>query len=296
MGTRAQVIVVAGSRARAGDLAARARDRVADLEARWSRFRADSEISRLNRCAGTPAVVSPETLALVERAVHAWRATAGRYDPTVLAAMLAAGYDRTFDEVVADPAAPRSPRPAPGCRDVVVDRLVRAVRLPVGVGIDPGGIGKGLAADLVVVESLRAGADGACANLGGDLRVEGAAPGDDGWTVGVDDPLGGDDLPDLHLESGGVASTWRTRRAWGSGAERRHHLVDPATGRSADSGLAGVTVVAREAWWAEVLAKAAYLAGAREAPQLLEAHGVTGVLVDDEGRRRPVARMEEYAR
>ena len=92
MGTDAHIVVVGAT----PDHARRAVDRVADLERRWSRFRPDSEISQLNRNAGWPTIVSAETFELVAAAVNAWSATNGRFDPTVLQAMVANGYDRTL--------------------------------------------------------------------------------------------------------------------------------------------------------------------------------------------------------
>jgi len=95
MGTWAHVVIAGGGdRGQALD---RARRRIDDLERRWSRFLPDSEVSRLNAGAGRPVLVSPETARLVARAVDAWRLTAGRFDPTVLPALVAAGYDRPAD-------------------------------------------------------------------------------------------------------------------------------------------------------------------------------------------------------
>jgi thiamine biosynthesis lipoprotein len=149
MGSDGHVIVVGG---RPG--AARwARDRIRDLEARWSRFRPNSEISRLTAGAGTPQAVSPETALLVRRAVEAWHLSGGAFDPTVLGAVRRAGYVHSLD------LGPIATRGASllltGCRDIVVDGDL--VGLPRGTGFDPGGIGKGLAADLVVAGCWPAG-------------------------------------------------------------------------------------------------------------------------------------------
>src|SRR3954449_11188966 len=105
MGTEAQVVVVGGTPA---DVEA-AQARVEDLERRWSRFRPDSELQRLNAGAGGPVRVSADTRVLVEAAIDAWRDTGGRFDPTVLDALEAGGYDRPFAPRVG---APRAPRPA----------------------------------------------------------------------------------------------------------------------------------------------------------------------------------------
>jgi thiamine biosynthesis lipoprotein len=260
-----------------------ARDRVEELERRWSRFRPDSEISRLNALAGAPMAVSVETLGLVGRALEGARVTGGRYDPTVLGDLLRAGYDRTFEEV-GDAAAGGGSQLGRGWARVVVDAARSSVTLPAGVGLDPGGIGKGYAADLVVSELRAAGAAGVCVNLGGDLRAEGGAPGGGSWVVGIEHPLRPGPAATVTLARGAVATSSRVRRAWGPPADRRHHLIDPATGRPAASGLAAVTVLAARGWQAEVLAKAAFLGGLDQGRALLTAAGADGLLVDDHGR------------
>lgn len=262
MGTDAHVVVVGGDEAA---LVAYARDRLADLERRWSRFTPDSELSRLNRRPGRPVVVSPETLLLVERAVAAWWGTGGRFDPTVLDAVIGAGYDRDFDELaggVGPSPRPHVPRPAPGCSGIRVDPPVPAVWLPPGTGIDSGGIGKGLAADVVTEELLRAGAAGAMVNVGGDLRARGTPPTRSGWVVAVEAPFGGGgDLLRLAVPEGAVATSSPLRRRWRVGGGEAHHLIDPASGAPADAPLAAVTVVTAEAWWAEALATSLCIGG-----------------------------------
>jgi FAD:protein FMN transferase len=262
-----------------------ARDRVEELERRWSRFRAHSEISRLNALAGSPMVVSAETLGLVGRALEGARVTGGRFDPTVLGDVLRAGYDRTFEELDAG-AAGGSPL-GRGWTRVVVDAARSSVTLPAGVGLDPGGIGKGYAADLVVSELRAAGAAGVCVNLGGDLRAEGRAPGGGSWVVGIEHPLRPGPAATVTLAGGAVATSSRIRRAWGPDGDRRHHLIDPATGAPADTALAAVTVLAARGWQAEVLAKAAFLGGLDRGRALLTVAGADGLLVDDHGGLHP---------
>jgi len=283
MGTTAHVIVEAASAREADAHLAHACDRLRALEARWSRFVPTSEISACNRADGAPVLVSADTLLLVERGVEGWRRTHGRFDPTVLDSLVAIGYDRDFDAIDRVAPDPVTTIPAPGCAGIVVDRVVGAVHLPHGVQFDPGGIGKGLAADLVAEDLRRNGADGVCINVGGDLRAAGVPPGGAGWVVDLDHPITGARMTRVRLASGAVASTWRTKRTWGAPGETRHHLVDPATGTSARSGLAGTTVLAARAWWAEVLAKAAFVAGLAAGRAQLEGHGVSGYLVDDDG-------------
>jgi FAD:protein FMN transferase len=290
MGADVHVLVVGGPPA----LPDVARELVEALEARWSRFRPDSEVSRVNERAGRPVRVSPETLTLVRRAIDGAATTAGRYDPTVLGAVLRAGYDRSFELLDADPPPGRSPLRL-GWRRIAVDAARSTVTLPAGVGFDPGGIGKGLAADLLVGELLARGAAGACANLGGDLRVDGDAPGGGPWVVDVGHPLRREPAATVGLRRGAVATSSRVRRAWGPRGDR-HHLIDPATGRPARSGVAAATVVAAEGWQAEVLAKAAFLAGLPAGLRLLESTGTDGLLVDDQGSPHPSAGFGRFTR
>jgi thiamine biosynthesis lipoprotein len=296
MGTRAHVLVDAADLERSDVLRRAAVARLHALEAKWSRFRPDSEISRVNAAAGSPVDVSRETALLVERSVEAWDRTDGRFDPTVLPALLAAGYDRDFRELVAgaDPGAGPETSAAPGCGGIEVRR--HTVTLPPGVMFDPGGIGKGLAADLVVELLMTAGARSACVNVGGDLRVAGQPSDAPAWAITVEDPLAaGTVLGTVRLRDEALVSSWRTRRTWSRGGTPVHHVIDPRTGAPAWSGIAGLTVVADEAWWAEALATSLFVLGAEGAPDAITARGVEALLVRDDGARRGFGRFVPLA-
>lgn len=283
MGGEAHVLVTGGTR----DLVDTARQRIHDLEERWSRFLPDNELSRLNRCPERHVTVSAETFTLVDHAVAAWHATRGRYDPTVLPALRAAGYDRDLCLVVADPTGgPARPGPelaAPGCELVDLDATRRTIRLPAGVEIDPGGIGKGLAADMVTTELLDAGATGAMVNLGGDLRARGAPPdGNPTWSVAIEDPWRSDRrLLTIGLRDGAIATSSCLRRRWPHAGRQHHHIIDPPTGRPTVNELVAVTAVAAEAWWAEAVTKSVLVAGLPAA--LADAPGALVATVDDDG-------------
>jgi thiamine biosynthesis lipoprotein len=304
MGTTAHIIVNGG----APDLAERGVARLDHLEALWSRFRPDSEVSRLNERAGQPTLVSPETFTLVERARAGWRLTDGRFDPTLLPELQAAGYDRSFEllepvpkdaDGVATPAArPRDEqrRPARGTVESIwLDPVVGSVCLGPGVAFDPGGIGKGLAADMVVDLLLADGARGALVNVGGDLRAEGEAPEGAGWVVSVADANEPDRASHwLGFDRGAVASSWRTKRTWVSGGAVRHHLIDPRTGTSADGAVTGVTVISASGWEAEVLAKAVLLDDG-EHDSWLRANHAAGIVFYADGTVRELADLARYA-
>ena len=284
MGGRGEVRVVGGDHP--AWLLDVATSRLADLEERWTRFAPTSDVRRVTASPGRWVDVAPETIEILDLAVDAWRLTDGRFDPTVAHAVAAAGYDRTFAEVVDAPRPFRAPpaRPIPGIRGVEIDRAASRVRVPVGVALDLGGIGKGRAADLVADELCWFGAVGACVNLGGDVALRGTGPDDGAWTVAIADPWAPDDpradLGSLRLLRGGVATSTTLLRRWTDADGRPvHHLIDPATGLPSTSPLVAVTVVAADAAWAEVLAKAALLAGPREGSALLVSSGVAGVLV-----------------
>lgn len=285
MGTDVEVLAVGPDAAGMATVGALAADALEAREARWSRFRPTSELCRVNDAAGAPVVVSRDTFELIARAVAAWRETGGRYDPTVLTALEAAGYDRDFDRVARNgPRVAREQPEVPGCDGVELDDLVSAVRLPRGVALDLGGIGKGSAADAVSAELLDAGVPrvrGVLVNLGGDLRARGDAPEPRGWVVDVDDPLQTGRTGMLAFREGAVATSTRLRRMWVRDGRSLHHLIDPRTGEPAESGLASVTVVAGAAWRAEVLAKAAFVAGAHAGAPLIVDAGATGLLVTD---------------
>ncbi|HEX5949981.1 MAG TPA: FAD:protein FMN transferase [Actinomycetota bacterium] len=243
-------------------------------DGRCSRFRDDSELSAVNRRAGRPTVLSPGLTSIVRQALAAAERTEGRFDPTVLDAVVAAGYDRDFDEVLSGARAELRPtRPCGRWRQVVLEDDV--LLLPTGVGLDLGGIAKGWTVDLAIAEALDERLSWVVVNAGGDLRVDGDAP-PQGVDVGVEDPQApGMELLVLQLEAGAIASSSTTRRAWGEGL---HHLIDPSTGKPASTGILQATVWAPTCAEAEILAKDTLLRGEDALERTL------GVLVTDDGR------------
>ncbi len=239
------------------------------LESLLSRFRSDSELSRLNRDGRIEA--SPDLERVVELALDARRRTSGRFDPTVFYALRSAGYDRSFEEVAPEAGADGSAGARCGGK-VTTDPSSGTIEVEPGFGLDLGGIGKGYAVDRAV-EILAV--TGSClVNAGGDLSVRG----DRSWSVAIEDG------PTLELTRGAIATSGRDRRRWRRGREERHHLIDPATGRPAETDLLRVTVVAWTAVEADILAKTLFLAGEEDAASA----GVPAVLVTADGRLRLV--------
>lgn len=273
-------------------------DRVGILEGCWSRFRPDSALSRLNAAAGMGEQPVGEDLhLLVSRMMVAWQRTDGRYDPTVLPALRAAGYDRDFAWVVEQDPRPSSvSEPSPGMAGVRVTD--NSISLPAGVELDPGGIGKGLAADLITAELLTAGATGVLVNLGGDVVVAGTPHDADAWRIVIADerarpprtagPLAGpvrssEELPVLHevvwaapIPARAVVTSTSLRRRWG----RFHHIIDPATGRNPqDDAILQASVWGVAGWWADVAATSVMSCDPTAARNWLAARGLPGLLV-----------------
>ena len=268
---------------------------VESLEQRWSRFRDDSELAQLNRHSGAPVFVSVETLDIVSIAFEAWRATSGLFDPTMHDAMNEVGYTGSFESWQGSHGGLAGEQPARGMRDIEIDPGIRMVRTPPGVHLDLGGIGKGRTADLVASRLRELGATGACVDLGGDVRVSGAAVDGGGWAIAIDDPFSpGTDLAVVALSEGSVTTSSRLRRHWNTADGPAHHLLDPTTGRPAFTGLAAVTVLAADASWGECHAKAALLAGPDDGVRLLEHAGLCGVLVADDGTIRTAGPFDQF--
>ena len=262
MGTDCSIVVFGSASDGAGTeaLADLARQRVELLESLWSRFRPESELSRLNARAGQgDVVVSLETRVLVEAMVTAWQQTGGAFDPSVLHAMRALGYDRDFAEVIAESSIEGCTADVPGMDRVLLGP--NTVSLPVGVGLDPGAIGKGLASDMVVEEIYGAGALGVLVDLGGDIALAGVPGPAEEWCVGVTDErrlntvaaFGCQVRIPAEVGHAGVATSTSLKRRWGNS---RHHVIDPATGSSAKEQLVHVTIAGPRAWECEVWATA----------------------------------------
>lgn len=277
MGTDAHCIIVGGDAAALNACEKHLRA----IERRWSRFLPDSELMRMNSHPKVPVVVSPDTFDAVQMAVRAWEYTDGIFDPTTYDALIAAGYDRSFTEFDADavlPANDGAARPTPTPAAIEFDSVVRSITLPAGVHVDLGGIGKGLAADLVVRALLADGVAGACINLGGDLCALGTPPDDSGWIVELTLPspnaLGGP--TEIAIPHGAVATSSTQVRRWQRSDGAAHHLIDPRTGLPSVSDIVIATVLALDAWWAETCAKAIVVTGTLD---LAQRHGNAGLVV-----------------
>ena len=255
----------------------------AEVEAELSRFRPDSGLSRLNAAAGQgPQRVSPMLADALALALEARERTCGVFDPTVLPALVAAGYDRSFELVAAGGERPLSGAVPPVARaEVELNRAAKTVSLPAGVQIDLGGIAKGWTVDRAA-EML--GAWGAAlVDAGGDIRAS-APPGGQPWPAAVANPFKEDqDLALAHLTGGAVATSTIMRRKWIVGGRAMHHLIDPRTGEPAKTDLVSVSGFAPTTAQAEVTATGMLIQGSDAGRRYLEREGLAALLVRNDG-------------
>ncbi len=276
---------------------------VTACERALSRFDAYSDLSRLNSASGAWVAVDARLIDALAAALRARRDTRGRFDPTILPALTAAGYDRSFELLRERPAMPLDGWHA-GAR-IDLDPGGGRARVERGAAADLGGIGKGFAATraLDAMRTAWPGLTGALVDLGGDITVWGRPPDGDLWRVDVADPRSpGRVVGSLELADGGVATSGRDTRRFGPGGQL-HHLIDPATGTPAVAGPLSVTVVAPSATEAEAYATALAIAEVDDArDQLSSRPDIAALLIPLQGeptaigavpmaRERPPARL-----
>jgi FAD:protein FMN transferase len=263
-----------------------------------SRFRDDSELARLNADAGRWSGVSDLLLLALETALGAAADTDGLVDPTIGRTLRLAGYDRPLPLVLARDGERfrASFAPVPGWKLVELDAPQRRVRIPKGIELDLGATAKALAADRAAAIAHELTGTGVLVSLGGDVSVAGPAP-DAGWPVRIADdhaaPLdeGG---PVFAVAAGGLATSGTTVRRWKAGNVTLHHIIDPRTGRPADTPWRTVTVAAGTCVEANVASTATIVLG-DGAPAWLVARGLPARLVAADGSVRAVAAWPEEA-
>ncbi len=254
------------------------------IDVACSRFRSDSELTRVNEAGGEPVEVGDLLIEAIEVALRVARATDGAVDPTVGRAIRNLGYDRDFDELSSDGAPPAQLPPPPGWRSVSLDRRTRSVRVPPGVELDLGASAKALAADRAAGQTAESLGCGVMVNLGGDVAVAGPPP-DGGWRVTVcddhGDPTSGPSQT-VSISSGGLATSSTTVRRWSAGGRPFHHIVDPGTGSSTPITWRTVSVAASSCVDANAASTASIVRGPL-APPWLTGLGLPSRLVSADG-------------
>jgi thiamine biosynthesis lipoprotein len=267
-----------------------------EWEQALSRFRPSNELDRLNRSNGLPMAVSATLWEVFQAARRAEKFTAGLVTPTVLDALVLAGYDRPFDSLSAIQsgdgyALPGLPGP---CGAIIWDEPTRSLILTENTHLDLGGVAKGWAADQALQRLSRFGP--ALVNAGGDIAISGPTSDGQPWPIGIDDPFQeGAHFETLKLEKCGVATSGKDYHRWLKDGLWHHHIIDPRSGLPADTDVMAATVVAPDVLEAEAAAKAALILGSRAGIEWLEADsGLAGILVLENGDYLYSCNMEKY--
>ncbi|MHB8612426.1 MAG: FAD:protein FMN transferase [Candidatus Dormibacteraceae bacterium] len=269
---------------------------VAAMDVAASRFREDSELSRLNASPGRDVTISPLLAEAIAAALRGAKLSGGAVDPTIGSAIRLAGYDTDF--ALVPPDGDRIHIVAehiPGWRAVQLDLSSRTVRLPRGVEIDLGATAKALASDLAAAAASKAiGGGGVLVSLGGDIAVAGEAPAE-GWSIQTSDDSAApiDDAEEaISITSGGIATSSTAVRRWTRGGVLMHHIIDPATGLPADTCWRTASVVAATCVDANIASTAAIVMGGN-AISWLEGNRLPARLVDLDGNVRRIAGWPE---
>lgn len=266
----------------------------------FSRFDPASELSRLNNSPQTQVAISSTLAQVLDVALWAARTTGGLLDPTVLPALEAAGYDRSFEQIGDGLDRPERTPAKPGgatFRSVTLHHQgvgEQTITRPVGVRLDMGGVGKGWTVDRAA--ELLLGQGPFLVNAGGDLYAHGYPADPRGWAIELQNPLRPDDwLARVYVANRALATSSIAKRRWMRNGLWMHHLIDPRTGRPAETDLLSVTVVASRTAVAETFAKAALIQGSGQGMAYLDTQpGVEGMALDRRGRLLVTAGFAPY--
>ena len=226
--------------------------------------------------------MSDVTYELVSKAETGRDTTMGTYNPLMLDQLEGHGYRQSWSDGEAVP----DSRPIDRATTEPIELYpeLSAVRIPEGYRFDPGGIGKGMAADLTVDFCLEAGAKTVSVELGGDLRVAGDPWYGPKWVIGVANPFDREAKIGTFTPTEGAVTTSTTLiKQWNHGATRYHHLLDPLTGYPSSTDLVAVTTCSSRAWWAEIVAKSALIKGSADAIGFLDRLKTPGIAVTASG-------------
>lgn len=235
--------------------------RFANIEATLTRFDSHSELMRFNAHAGEWVAVSDLLFANIQSAKHAARLTDGLYNPLILSALVANGYDRSFEQINTSDTSATNPV-SQWC-DIALNRKTQEVRIPAESAIDLGGVAKGWTATYIADELAEIGA--CLVNIGGDMVARGRPSGFTGWLVEIDDPFTDYAFTTIYLSDSSISTSGIDYRRWSTtDSKERHHIIDPRTGDSATTNVLSATIMHPSAITSEAYAKALILRGAED--------------------------------
>jgi len=266
----------------------KAQELIKASERRFTRFSKDSELSQLNRLAGSWFRASGDMTFVVMLARQYAEQTNGLFNPAILSDMERIGYNRSMDLIRAEASLLSPTRISPRPNLLPLDELrihpeENLIYLPEGMRLDLGGIAKGWIAEQAAM--ILADYSQAClVDAGGDMFMVGLPDGEGSWQIELEDPQNsGWALTRLDVPPGAVATSSIMKRKWIQGETARHHLIDPRTGEPAETDWVSVTVIAPHADMAEVFAKVLLIAGPRESEMIAQNAPEISYLAVDRG-------------
>jgi thiamine biosynthesis lipoprotein len=263
-----------------------------ELEAKWSRFIPDSELMLLNNNPDSMHVVSDATLRLVSEMKLGHELTQGLYTANILGELIDLGFAESRVNSANVTTWQARAHSSADLSDVVIDLEAKSVSVPSGVALDAGGIGKGLAADLMSDYAMQLGAMGVAVFAGGDVAIKGMSVEAAGWRVDISDPNDVTKfIASVELSRGGLATS--SPMGWKIG--NSHHIIDPRTLKSSNSNVIQATVIAQNASQAEVLAKMCVILQASEGLARINELGVAALLVDEENQVHTSENWKTYS-
>jgi thiamine biosynthesis lipoprotein len=269
-----------------------------DCEQRFSRFLPASELTELNRSAGTWLQISDELMDMLQLSMKYHKETKGIFDPSILPDLKHVGYDRSMDEIRANGVrnlhrvSNRIARPA--FEEIRFDFDNRRVYLPRGLEIDLGGIAKGWIVEKAA-QLLHKYVAACGVSAGGDILFIGRPRDGMDWDVSLEDPRNPTELlTQLHIPSGAIATSSIMKRTWSQGEKVRHHLIDPRTGEPAKTDWLSVTVISPSVIASDVFAKTILIAGEKDLSGLVKAKEFTFIAVDPAGNLSGSANYKDY--
>jgi len=269
-------VTVVGSKI---ELISEAQDFISTLESLWSRFEAKSDISRLNAAEGKPVLVSDQTCHLIRLMIEANTKTESLYDPTILPLLIGIGYGESKTGSGKKSTIPASAQWPGNLKNIEIEHGI--VTMPKGTTLDPGGIGKGLSADLLIQHLMERGAEGVLVSASGDVAASGQSIDGNSWKIGIEDPFNpGSEFEKIQINSGAVATSSSMKNTF---ENQNHHLISSSIGKSSALNIASASVIAKTGANAEVLTKIAFHREPHLAIELIEKLNGSVLIVEKNG-------------
>ena len=250
---------------KAGDALDACTDKIRELESLWSVTDEGSEIYKADRSAGQPVKVSAGTAELVSFALDMNAKTGGALDISIYPVLREWGFTTGNNKVPSDETISALLRNVDASKITVSEDKIT---VPDGMMIDLGSVAKGAAADILCGQLRDSGVTSALLDLGGNIQTVGLKPDGSKWKIGIRDPFGEGTVGTLSVENKAVVTSGGYERYFTENGRTYHHIMDPATGRPAESGAVSVTVIGGSGRYCDALSTSLYIMGADKAREL----------------------------